>query len=161
MPYEPGDVWVGADGVEPEPGKVSLVTQFGPDLSAGTVDKRVTGLFVDEWTESVPEDEETTGVALNYDDPGARAPQSILLVPPPEEGSWSLDDVAATVAETADYARRRTVDAADMDGRYHSLLPALYLPKTDYTSRPWSPSVRLADIERYGMALDLDEEGGE
>ena len=161
VPYEPGDVWVGADGVDPEPGKLSLVTQFGPDVSAGTADKRLTGLFIDEWTESVPEETETTGVALNYDDPGARAPQSILLATPPQEGAWSLDDIAATVAETADYARRRTVDAADMGGEYHSLFPALFLPTTNYRTPPRTPKVNLGDIHLYGSALSLDEEGEE
>jgi len=158
VPYEPGDEWVGADGVDPQPGKLSLVTQFGPDVTPGTADKRLTGLFIDEWTESVPEETETTGVALNYDDPGARAPQSILLATPPEEGTWSLDDIAATVTETADYARRRTVDAADMGGQYHSLFPALFVPNTWYQHPPRTPRVRLEDIERYG-SLDLDGEG--
>lgn len=126
VPYEPGDTWVGADGVKPEPGRLSLVAQFGPGVSPATAGDRMTGLFIDEWTEAVPDDTETTGVALNYDDPGNRAPNSILLVPPPDSGSeWSIDRLAATVAETSEYAKRRAVDHGDTEG-LHRLFPGLY-----------------------------------
>jgi hypothetical protein len=120
VPYQPGDTWVGVEDVEPEPGRISLVAQFGPGIDEGFDGGEIVGLSVDEWTETVPSKEETTGIALNYDDPGNRPPQSVLLVPPPTDGAPSLDHLAATVAETAEYAKRRAVDPTDLKTPFSS-----------------------------------------
>ena len=42
------------------------------------------GLVVDEWTELVPNENESTALAFHYDDPGAEAPQAVLVAVPPE-----------------------------------------------------------------------------
>jgi hypothetical protein len=128
VPYEPGDTWVGAEESDPAAGKLSLIAQLGPGVTPGTADGRLAGLFVDEWTESIPDESETTGVAVNYDDPGSRPPQSILLATPPEDGEWTLDHLAATVDETALYAKRRAVDGGDFSTRLFKFFPALFFP---------------------------------
>jgi len=147
VPYEPGDSWVGVEDVEPAPGKLSLVAQFESGATPASVTGQLTGLFVDEWTEGVPEDSETTGLALNYDDPGNRAPQSILVATPPADGEWSLDDLAATVAETGEYAKRRAVDQGDLP-EVSRLFPGLYFAQqTDQTPR--TPAVRFGMLDWY------------
>jgi len=108
---------------------------------------QLTGLFVDEWTEGVPEDSETTGLALNYDDPGNRAPQSILVATPPADGEWSLDDLAATVAETGKYAKRRAVDQGDLP-EVSRLFPGLYFAQQT-SQTPRTPAVRFGMLDWY------------
>jgi hypothetical protein len=157
LPVEDGEPWVGAaaEGGVPA-GRLSLVVQFGSGSDPGIVQGRMTGLFVDEWVENVPNEEETTGVALNYDDPGNRAPQSILLAAPPTSANWSLNALASTVAETMDYAKVRSVDLGDVteqDGQegLDYLLPALYLPNNydEETHDHHSPSVPLKMLDWY------------
>jgi hypothetical protein len=41
------------------------------------------GLLLDEWTEVAPATKETTGIAVNYDQPDSEPPQAMLLVVPP------------------------------------------------------------------------------
>ena len=41
------------------------------------------GLVLDEWTESVPAKQATTGVAFHFNRPNATAPQALLLAVPP------------------------------------------------------------------------------
>ena len=84
------------------------------------------GLLVDEWVDVIPARSVTTGLALHFDEPGARAPHAILLAVPPEPAvRWSLESLAAVVGETADLARMRTVGPEETPwlGR---MLPALY-----------------------------------
>ena len=151
VPFEEGDIWVGIDGVDPTPGRVSLVAQFGPGASAGTAGDRLTGLCVDEWNETIPSATETTGLAVNYDDPGNRAPQSILLVPPPSDG-WTLDHLAATVAEMSDYAKRRAVDLGDLSADTTHLFPALTFAQGGGTHRH-TPSVNFGMLDWYDRKL--------
>jgi hypothetical protein len=83
-----------------------------------------TGLLVDGWIEVTPGLEATTGIAMHYDAPRARAPQAILLMVPPDPvAGWNASAVEASVLETADLARIRMVRPADVHG---SFLPALY-----------------------------------
>lgn len=150
LPYEPGDSWVGVEGVEPQAGTLSLLAQFGPGVSANSADSRLTGLFVDQWNESVPSESETTGVALNYDDPGSRPPQSILIAPPPEDGSWSLDALAATVDETAAYVKRRAVDVGDLASTAaFKPFPMLFYPSHVENDAPPAGNVSFEQIQQY------------
>jgi hypothetical protein len=123
LPYEEGDTWVGVEGADPDPARISVVARFGPGIEPSMSNGQIAGLSIDEWTEEIPADEETTGVALNYDDPGNRAPQSILLVPPPEDDTQSLDHLAATVAETASYAKRRAITLEDFESQPQGATP--------------------------------------
>jgi len=139
VPYREGDTWTGVEGVEPEAGRISLVAEFGPGASTDVVADQMAGLSIDEWTETVPAAEETTGIALNYDDPGNRAPQSILLVPPPSSGPPTLDHLASTVAETADYAKRRSLHLGDFGRGREAFDPPFGLfPALNFVNRPAS-----------------------
>jgi len=153
LPHRPDERWVGLDGQDPEPGRLSLVLQaaagFDGDYAAGPV----AGLFVDELVENVPAGTETTGVAMKYDDPGTTAPNAILLALPPEEGGWSLDHVAEVVTDTMELARYRMVDLEDLD-EFGTLLPMLSFPRNDRL-RPDAPSV---DVDRIRTFHDTAPE---
>jgi hypothetical protein len=142
LPHDPNpgpdDLWLGLDDQTPDGGEVSLaaaVWRRRPGTGSaplapnpGSGGPPVAGLFVDEWVESVPEESRTAGLGLRYDDPNARALQSILLAVPPrwhlavddsaEEASvqpvgpvpWSSELLRRTAVEAVDQARLRTVD---------------------------------------------------
>lgn len=102
------------------------------------------GFVVDEWTEQVPSENVTTGIAMHFDQPGNEAPQCILLAVTPEiTGSWSWNDLMDTLNETAAMAVRRAVEP-DMiqDTSLSQVLPALVTPVTGETNT--SPSLDFA-----------------
>jgi len=82
---------------------------------------RSRGLVVDSWTEVVPRaagthgPEEVVGVTFDFDRPGARAPQAMLIAVPPDLArGWCREDLHACVEETLRLARLRTLDLADV-----------------------------------------------
>jgi hypothetical protein len=81
----------------------------------------VCGLIVDSWTEVVPRapgehgPEEVVGVAFDFDRPGARAPQAMLIAVPPDPGrGWCAEDLHACVDQALLLARMRTLDLDDL-----------------------------------------------
>jgi hypothetical protein len=123
LPYAPGEPWLG--GTLPDPsalsGRVSVAV-YGGLPAAGDAGA---GLVVDEWTEVVPYREQTTGVALHYDQPDATAPQCVLVaVPPDRDRAWQLADLVATLHDTLEIARNRTVEPEHLGtGLYGQILP--------------------------------------
>ena len=129
LPAAPGDRWLALDfdPAKPPPasGRVSIVAQIEP--SHATAEPHA-GLLVDEWVERIPATEQSTGVAFHYDQPSARAPQSLLFaVCPDDRERWDDEALGAVVGETLDLAQARTVDLESLDG-LGQLLPALYFP---------------------------------
>jgi hypothetical protein len=126
LPYVVGDRWVGLplkDGRTLPGGRLSLVV-----LSSTPVDvsQPLAGLLIDEWVEVVPNAKETTGIALQYDQPDAAPPQTILIAVPPDLGvPWTVWSLQKVLLETLDLARIRGVDSEALDGVGH-YLPALY-----------------------------------
>lgn len=100
------------------------------------------GLLLDEWTEVIPAETETTGIAFQFDKPNAEPPQSILLVTPPQfSGAWRWDDLVQTLHETLDMARLRAVEPQQLDqGPLSVFLPATILATT------WRPVTIAADL---------------
>jgi hypothetical protein len=85
------------------------------------------GLFLDDWTEVIPDEVETTAIGFHYDDPGAEAGQAVLLaIPPGEAQSWDIVTFANILNETADLAKVRAVDL-ELLPALGQLLPAIYL----------------------------------
>ena len=85
------------------------------------------GLFLDDWTEVIPDEVETTAIGFHYDDPGAEAGQTVLLaIPPGEAQTWDIDTFANILNETADLAKVRAVDL-ELLPALGQLLPAIYL----------------------------------
>ncbi len=170
LPHEPDDSWVGLDGVRPGGrDRVSLVAHTDEEFDAivdGTASgpsRLFAGLAVDEWVERVPAQEETTSVAVRYDEPDNEPPQSILLATPPEPPSdggpdatpWSLSTVEATFDETMAMTRYRGVTLEDLrpdadEDRWMlgKLLPALFFAQDTHV-QPNTPSLDLTSLDRF------------
>jgi hypothetical protein len=127
LPHVDTDPWLGGQIADPTAlsGKLSVAI-FGVEHVPGA-GATGTALLVDEWSESVPYREEVTGVALHYDQPDATAPQAVLVaVPPALDKPWTLTDFAATLHDTLEIARNRTVEVEHIGAsRYGQLLPLL------------------------------------
>ena len=92
------------------------------------------GLLLDEWPELVPTPDVMSGLTFHFDRPNSQPPQTILLaVPPVLRGSWSWDDLVATINETLDGAKSRAVEPSQLDASsYAQLLPATLMAVTLY-----------------------------
>jgi hypothetical protein len=130
LPFRPGERWIALPnpaGQTPPPGKLSLVAHLPQPFRPA---QPVAGLVIDEWVEVVPTAEVTTGVSFQYDAPGARPPQAVLLaVAPPDTVRWELESLEQTLLETLDLARLRALDpqALGEDILVQRALPALYV----------------------------------
>jgi hypothetical protein len=126
LPYNPGDRWVGLPllaGQQLPAGKLSIAVQSAAPLDAG---KPLAGLLIDEWVETVPSATETTGIALQYDQPNAAPPQAILIAAPPDlDAPWTVWSLQQVLLETLDLARLRAVDLEAL-GEIGHYLPAAY-----------------------------------
>jgi hypothetical protein len=93
------------------------------------------GLLLDEWTEVIPSDNETTGIAFHYDRPNSEPPQTMLLVTPPDfTGSWQWQDLVDALNETLDMAKKRAVEPSQIDATpYARLLPSTVMASTLYS----------------------------
>jgi hypothetical protein len=142
LPVHPGDAWIGgAFGSAAPAGEALSIVLCNPPASVGSPR---CGLLVDEWTEVVPAERETTGIAFHYNRPNAQPPQALLLAVAPElRGSWRWDDLVAVVTETLDRAKLRAVEPDHvLQTEYFQLLPALL---TEFSARPAFLSTFLAD----------------
>src|SRR4030095_3146823 len=101
------------------------------------------GRLIDEWVEVVPSPKETTGIALQYDQPNSAPPQTILIAVPPEvESPWTVWSLQQVLLETLDLARIRAVDLDALNDVGH-YLPALYFafnPLGDAVSTDFAPT---------------------
>jgi len=97
-------------------------------MSTGPLaEQRWCGLLLDEWTEVIPNDRELTGVAFHYDDPGAEAPQVVLVAVPPVAGQrWTREVLFDVLDDTFERAQVRAGDASLL-GPLSRVLPALCL----------------------------------
>ncbi len=126
LPVRPGDAWIGTatGAAAAAAGEVLSVAICNPpaDVSAAQC-----GLLIDEWTEVVPTDKETTGIAFHANRPNAQPPQALLLAVAPElRGSWRWEDLLTVVTETLDRAKLRAVEPdIIVPTEYFQLLPAM------------------------------------
>ena len=126
LPAGAGQTWAALPGAG-DGGRLSFAA-WTP--GSGTVSGASTaaGLLVDEWTETIPDAAEATGLAFQYDAPGSRPPQSLLLaVPPgPSDAPWTTESLRQVLDETLDLAKARAVDLDGVRSVGHAL-PALHL----------------------------------
>jgi hypothetical protein len=134
LPHIPGEPWLGGALAEPDAlsGRVSVAI-VGAAALPGPGAPAV-GLLLDEWTEVVPYRQQTTGVAMHYDQPDATAPQTILVaVPPDRSRAWQLADLVAALHDTLEIARNRTVEpehlGADIYGQVLPLAVGEVVPR--------------------------------
>lgn len=116
--YKPGDYWLGAeypDSYQTIEDKLSVVL-INPDRWRSAASQVQTGLVLDEWIEIIPGKEETTGIAINYDQPDATPPQAMLLaVTPVQTGKWEWEDLVFTLLDTLEMAKNRAVEPDHLD----------------------------------------------
>ncbi len=154
LPYDTGAAWAALpfadEAHRPKSGRISLLLLRVAQPGASDT---WSGLFLDQWVEQIPLPTERTGIAFHYDDPGAEAPQTILLAVPPAPASyWDLASLVAILNETLQLAKVRAVDS-ELLGALGQLLPAIYLSDStdDVTIRTAffdavRPEVRIATL---------------
>jgi hypothetical protein len=124
LPFVPGERWIALpfkDGKPFPEGRVSIVASGPMQLTADRID----AIVVDEWTEMVPNAKETTGVSFHFDQPGASAPQAMLIAVAPPNRRWGRETIEQILRETLELSKLRTVDVDSIHELQH-FLPALY-----------------------------------
>lgn len=99
------------------------------DLSS----KYVLGFVAQEWTEIIPDEDQVTGLAINYNQPDAEAPNLLLLTGQPSIRDWSSESLLAFVNEAfaLTHIRKVNTDMVKQDPGLSTFLPAIandYLP---------------------------------
>jgi hypothetical protein len=133
LPYRPNDHWLGlefAAGTAITEDKLLFTAHYASTPQAPGTTRA--GLLLDEWTEVIPAERETSGIAVNIHGPDSEPPQAMLLVTPPvKTGTWNTDDLVAAITETFDLAKARAVEPAHLDHTaYAHLLPATLMAAT-------------------------------
>jgi hypothetical protein len=126
LPFQAAARWAALPfgAKRPPAGLVSLALQRPVKPATNQV---WAGLFLDDWTEVIPDEVETTAIGFHYDDPGAEAGQAVLVaIPPGEAQTWDIGTFANILNETADLAKVRAVDL-ELLPALGQLLPAIYL----------------------------------
>ena len=115
LPYQAGAPWIGGTFTSDLPRGEWLSLLI---VGAATAGGLQAGIVIDDWTETVPADQETTGVAFNFNRPNAVAPQALLVaVAPVLRGHWTWDDLVGSVHEALDLAKLRAVEPDRLFGR--------------------------------------------
>jgi hypothetical protein len=119
--------WIGnpfTDRQGPSSGCVSIAIQhlaFPLTLDHAA---SLSGMVIDEWDEVIPNQSETTAVAMHYDAPAAAPPNAILVaVPPTRQQPWTVNSLATVIRETIELAKIRTVDPDTTPTEFAHLLP--------------------------------------
>jgi hypothetical protein len=100
--------------------------------------KPIAGILIDEWTEVIPSQDQTAGLAFHFDRPNSEPPQCWpLLMPPAGATAWTWRDAVAAVVETFDLARLRAVEPAQVETKGY----AQFLPATSCATMPYSVSI--------------------
>ncbi len=118
-PFREGDSWLAVVFPEtyqptgepfgPLPDAVSLAVHGN---SAAKTNQLQCGILIDEWTETIPVAEETTGIAFHYDQPNATAPNTLLLaVEPTGSDNWSWETLQGILDDTFRRAKSRAVES--------------------------------------------------
>jgi len=125
-PKTPPDRWLALPidpANPPQKGRVAFACVASGDP---TTQPTYAGLMVDEWPERIPNAQAQTAVAFHFQEPSARAPQTLLLATCPDNRElWDDVMVQAVLAETLELAKIRTVDLNSMQ-KAGQILPALY-----------------------------------
>lgn len=153
-PSAPPDRWLGLpiDPTKPpDKGRIAFacIAQGDPAIQ-GTY----AGLLLDEWLERIPSTRENASLVFHFDEPSARAPQSLLLaVCPDGRSNWDDEILQAILQETLQLAKIRTVDLASIE-QVGQILPALYFPlnlQGATVSTQFAPlKESLSDVTRSG-----------
>ena len=125
LPHLP-EPWAAVDAPVDKRDRVSIVSLTGPE-AIGVTSEPVAGFLFDGWTEGIPRKDQQTGVAVHFDAPTARPPQSILLSVVDAERGFSADDLADQLLHTVELAKVRALGPTNLKGTGH-YLPAAFVP---------------------------------
>lgn len=128
-PLAPGERWTAL------PGSVAAARTSYVAVRTATLDivraTHCAGLFIDAWTEVVPQKELDTALVFDAPAPHQTAPNAMLLLVPEElRGPWTEEDVLAYLLEALSLAKLRAVDP-DLVAEAGQVLPALLLRDQD------------------------------
>lgn len=122
LPYASNDFWYALPHPEApdlSEDKFSFIMHLPDPPGNYDVNSHQAGLMLDEWVENIPSKDVGTGLAFHKNQPGAKAPNCVLVaVPPQETGTWHWDDVLETINQTYRAAQRRTVDSNLLGGTH-------------------------------------------
>ena len=127
LPYRVNDTWLGVEfpeGTSIVHDTIAMLQCLPQNFTPAGAQ---CGFLIDEWTETLPQKEEVTGITFNYDTPNSTAANAVLFaITPVETGHWSWDNLVATVLDTFERAKLRAVepDMIDTLTRVAPLLPA-------------------------------------
>ena len=121
LQHPAGVAWV-ATGMPATAGEhVSVLSVSG----LSTVGPTVEGLLFDAWGETIPRSDQVTGIAVHFDAPGARPPQSILLASPRAGEKFSANMIAEQLLFTLRLAKVRALGPDDLG--LGQVLPGVFL----------------------------------
>lgn len=125
MPFPVADI-------DMEESNTLLYTVFAD--AAAAAPNEICGVLADEWTETIPATEETTGIGFHYDRPNCEAPQTLLLVAPTTfTGNWNWNDLVDALIYTLDAAKIRAVGPKEIEETpFTSFLPAVIAAESMY-----------------------------
>ena len=152
IPRRPNDSWIAQEWSEaPADGEILSVVAIGPPASlAGTQE----GLLVDEWTETVPGLDETSGLAFHFDRPNAAAPQALLLVTPSQaDGRWRKDELPSVILDTFARARLRALEPDHVTAS--SLFPILPMTLSRFSRHePFAAGLLVRDVAEFNFPVE-------
>jgi hypothetical protein len=125
LPHTGGE-WAAVSRPPDDGDRLSIVSLTGPD-ALGIDSGPLAGLVVDSWTEGIPRPQQQTGVAVHFDTPTARPPQTILLSVVDDEREFSADELADQLLHTIELAKLRAVGPGGL-GLVGQYLPTVFLP---------------------------------
>ncbi|GGW37018.1 hypothetical protein [Arenibacter certesii] len=122
LPFKEKDTWLAVEfpELDTETGDPFNIMDNTICLSihgqtAGIVSQAQSALVVDDWTESIPNTGEITGVAFNYDQPNATSPNSMLLaIEPTGSKNWDWDVLMGILEDTLKRSKSRAVEPAQL-----------------------------------------------
>jgi hypothetical protein len=125
LPHTSGP-WAAVDRPPDDADRLSILALTGSD-ALGVDSAAVAGLLFDSWTEGIPRLHQQTAVAVHFDAPTARPPQTVLLSVVDEERGFDVDEVADQLLHTVEMAKLRAVGPNDL-GVVGHYLPAVFVP---------------------------------
>jgi hypothetical protein len=155
LPYVENDTWLGGklpEGYVPDGDKMLYSALFTHPFDANELQA---GLLIDEWTEIIPTETETTGLAFHYDQPNAEPPQTVLLAYSPVfNGTWKWEDLEESVLQAFEMAKLRAVDPDLIaKSKYSQLLPSVMVAVTRYlitASTNFAVNVNTQIVDTHG-----------
>ncbi|MCF6250691.1 MAG: hypothetical protein L3J75_05370 [Methylococcaceae bacterium] len=121
IPYKKNDSWLSVEfPAEDEKGERFDITDNTISLCVHGIDKNAVNepqaiMIIDEWTESIPNDKEVTGITYNYNQPNNCAPNALLLaVEPTGAAKWNWDRLNNILDDTLIRAKTRAVEPAHL-----------------------------------------------